>query len=61
MVPEWILDVIEWLAYYLICKHRAHTPEPWYPTGDPETEARLCSRCLRTQHRHMGVTGPWVK
>jgi hypothetical protein len=61
MVPEWILKLLDGLIYYLVCKVSGHHPEPWYPTGIPDTQARLCSRCLRAQRSVLGVNGPWEK
>jgi hypothetical protein len=61
MVPEWILKVLDAFAYCLVCRFIGHRPEPWYPVGVPDTEGRLCSRCLRSQRSVLGVNGPWVK
>lgn len=47
MVPEWILDVVDWLAYQLVCRSRGHKPGPG--NGPVGTKARMCDRCLRLQ------------
>lgn len=58
MVPEWIMEVIEFLLCQLVCRFLGHRPGTWYPT-QPDTEARLCGRCFRTQRQVLGVSGPW--
>lgn len=63
MVPEWIMQVIEWLAYQLICRYLGHKAGAWFPANGPEgTKARMCSRCLRGQHLIGGTEyTPWTR
>jgi hypothetical protein len=54
--------MIDWITYQLICRTWDHRPGAWFPANGPEgTMARMCNRCLATQHKIQGVKTEWTR